>query len=77
MEEHALFDVKVVESVTQRYGSSAQNIAIDLSAVSPRYIGAHNTGWEPRMRYGNTTIQDKVEKYSLGIEKPVTATGYW
>ena len=36
------------------------NVYIEVGAVSPKYIGAPGSGWEPLMRYGNTLLQDQV-----------------
>ncbi|MCJ7792334.1 MAG: amidohydrolase family protein [Dehalococcoidia bacterium] len=36
------------------------NVYIEIGAVSPKYIGAPGTGWEPLMRYGGSFLQDKV-----------------
>jgi len=36
------------------------NVYIEIGAVSPKYIGAPGSGWEPLMRYGNTLLQDQV-----------------
>jgi len=36
------------------------NVYIEIGAVSPKYIGAPGSGWEPLMRYGNSILQDRV-----------------
>ena len=36
------------------------NVYIEIGAVSPKYIGASGSGWEPLMRYGNSLLQDRV-----------------
>jgi len=36
------------------------NVFIELGGVSPKYLGAQGSGWEPLMRYGNTLLQDQV-----------------
>jgi len=36
------------------------NVYIEIGAVSPKYIAAPGSGWEPLMRYGNTLLQDQV-----------------
>lgn len=36
------------------------NLYLELAAHRPRYFTAPGTGWEPLLRFGQTTIQDKV-----------------
>ena len=36
------------------------NVYLELAAHRPKYFTAPGTGWEPLLRYGQTTIQDKV-----------------
>ncbi len=36
------------------------NLYLELAAHRPRYFTVPGTGWEPLLRYGQTTIQDKV-----------------
>jgi len=36
------------------------NVYLELAAHRPKYIGMPGTGWEPLLRFGQTTIQDKV-----------------
>ena len=36
------------------------NVYLELAAHRPRYLGAPGTGWEPLMRFGTTTIKEKV-----------------
>ena len=36
------------------------NLYLELAAHRPRYFTAPGAGWEPLLRYGQTTIQDKV-----------------
>jgi predicted TIM-barrel fold metal-dependent hydrolase len=36
------------------------NVYLELAAHRPRYFAAAGTGWEPLMRFGQTTIVDKV-----------------
>jgi predicted TIM-barrel fold metal-dependent hydrolase len=36
------------------------NVYLELGAHRPRYIGAPGTGWEPLLRFGQSTIADKV-----------------
>lgn len=36
------------------------NVYLELAAHRPRYFTAPGAGWEPLLRYGQTTIQDKV-----------------
>jgi predicted TIM-barrel fold metal-dependent hydrolase len=36
------------------------NVYLELAAHRPRYFAAPGTGWEPLMRYGQSTIVDKV-----------------
>ena len=36
------------------------NVYLELAAHRPRYLAAPGTGWEPLLRFGQTTIQDKV-----------------
>jgi predicted TIM-barrel fold metal-dependent hydrolase len=36
------------------------NLYLELAAHRPRYFAAPGAGWEPLLRYGQTTIQDKV-----------------
>jgi predicted TIM-barrel fold metal-dependent hydrolase len=36
------------------------NVYIELAAHRPRYLATPGTGWEPLLRFGQTTIKDKV-----------------
>jgi predicted TIM-barrel fold metal-dependent hydrolase len=36
------------------------NVYLELAAHRPRYIATPGTGWEPLLRFGATTIKDKV-----------------
>jgi predicted TIM-barrel fold metal-dependent hydrolase len=36
------------------------NLYLELAAHRPRYFTAPGAGWEPLLRYGQTTIQDKI-----------------
>ena len=36
------------------------NVYLELAAHRPRYIATPGTGWEPLLRFGQTTIRDKV-----------------
>jgi uncharacterized protein len=36
------------------------NVYLELAAHRPRYLSAPGTGWEPLLRFGQTTIADKV-----------------
>jgi predicted TIM-barrel fold metal-dependent hydrolase len=36
------------------------NVYLELGAHRPKYFAAAGAGWEPLLRYGQTTIQDKV-----------------
>lgn len=36
------------------------NVYLELAAHRPRYFTAPGAGWEPLLRFGQTTIQDKV-----------------
>lgn len=36
------------------------NVYLELAAHRPRYFTAPGTGWEPLLRFGQTTLQDKV-----------------
>jgi predicted TIM-barrel fold metal-dependent hydrolase len=36
------------------------NVYLEVAAHRPRYIAAPGTGWEPLLRFGQTTIADKV-----------------
>jgi predicted TIM-barrel fold metal-dependent hydrolase len=36
------------------------NVYLELAAHRPRYFMAPGAGWEPLLRYGQTTIQDKI-----------------
>lgn len=36
------------------------NVYLELAAHRPRYFTAPGTGWEPLLRFGQTTIQDKI-----------------
>jgi predicted TIM-barrel fold metal-dependent hydrolase len=36
------------------------NLYLELAAHRPRYFTAPGTGWEPLLRFGQTTIQDKI-----------------
>jgi hypothetical protein len=37
-----------------------QNVYLELAAHRPRYMATPGTGWEPLIRFGQTTIRDKV-----------------
>ncbi|MCC6746099.1 MAG: amidohydrolase family protein [Deltaproteobacteria bacterium] len=37
-----------------------EHLYLELAAHRPRYFATPGTGWEPLMRFGQTTIQDKV-----------------
>lgn len=37
-----------------------ENVYADTSGIRPKYMGMHNTGWEPLLQYGNTILQDKI-----------------
>jgi predicted TIM-barrel fold metal-dependent hydrolase len=41
------------------------NVYLELGAHRPKYFATAGTGWEPLLRFGPTTIQDKV-LYSTG-----------
>jgi predicted TIM-barrel fold metal-dependent hydrolase len=36
------------------------NVYLELAAHRPKYLGEPGTGWEPLLRFGATTIKDKV-----------------
>ena len=36
------------------------NVYLELAAHRPKYLATPGTGWEPLLRYGTTTIRDKV-----------------
>lgn len=36
------------------------NVYLELAAHRPKYFTAPGAGWEPLLRYGTTTIQDKI-----------------
>jgi predicted TIM-barrel fold metal-dependent hydrolase len=36
------------------------NVYLEVAAHRPRYLAAPGTGWEPLLRFGQTTIADKV-----------------
>jgi predicted TIM-barrel fold metal-dependent hydrolase len=36
------------------------NVYLELAAHRPRYLAMPGTGWEPLLRYGTTTIREKV-----------------
>jgi predicted TIM-barrel fold metal-dependent hydrolase len=36
------------------------NLYIEIAAHRPKYFNAPGAGWEPLLRYGQTTIQDKI-----------------
>jgi predicted TIM-barrel fold metal-dependent hydrolase len=36
------------------------NVYLELAAHRPKYIAQSGTGWEPLLRFGQTTIKDKV-----------------
>ena len=36
------------------------NVYLELAAHRPKYFAVSGTGWEPLMRFGQTTIKDKV-----------------
>ncbi|CAM4293983.1 putative metal-dependent hydrolase of the TIM-barrel fold protein [Mycobacterium basiliense] len=36
------------------------NVYLELAAHRPKYFASTGTGWEPLMRFGQTTIRDKV-----------------
>ncbi len=37
-----------------------ERVYLELAAHRPKYLAQPGTGWEPLMRFGQTTIQDKV-----------------
>jgi predicted TIM-barrel fold metal-dependent hydrolase len=37
-----------------------RNLYLELAAHRPKYFTAPGAGWEPLLRYGQTTIQDKI-----------------
>ena len=41
-------------------GMEAPNVYLELAAHRPRYIATPGTGWEPPLRFGQTTIREKV-----------------
>lgn len=51
------------------------NVYLELAAHRPKYFTAPGSGWEPLLRFGQTTIQDKI-LYGSGaflIGRPVRA----
>jgi uncharacterized protein len=36
------------------------NVYLELAAHRPKYLATPGTGWEPLLRFGQTTIRDKV-----------------
>jgi len=36
------------------------NVYLELAAHRPKYFVAPGSGWEPLLRFGQTTIQDKI-----------------
>ena len=36
------------------------NLYIDFSSFRPRYVGRHNTGWEPLVEYGSNLLSDRI-----------------
>lgn len=36
------------------------NVYLELAAHRPKYFTAPGAGWDPLLRYGTTTIQDKI-----------------
>jgi predicted TIM-barrel fold metal-dependent hydrolase len=36
------------------------HVYLELAAHRPKYLAAPGTGWEPLLRFGQTTIKDKV-----------------
>jgi predicted TIM-barrel fold metal-dependent hydrolase len=36
------------------------NVYLELAAHRPKYLASPGTGWEPLLRFGGTTIRDKV-----------------
>ena len=36
------------------------NAYTDISAIRPKYLAMHGTGWEPLIQYGNSLLQDKI-----------------
>jgi predicted TIM-barrel fold metal-dependent hydrolase len=36
------------------------NVYLELAAHRPKYLAAPGTGWEPLLRFGQTTVKDKV-----------------
>jgi predicted TIM-barrel fold metal-dependent hydrolase len=36
------------------------NLYLELAAHRPKYFTAPGTGWEPLLRFGQSTIQDKI-----------------
>src|SRR5215470_122706 len=43
------------------------NVYLELAAHRPKYFTAPGAGWEPLLRYGQTTIQDKVLYGSVSL----------
>jgi uncharacterized protein len=37
-----------------------EHVYLELAAHRPKYMGEAGTGWEPLLRFGQTTIADKV-----------------
>src|SRR5438128_809426 len=37
-----------------------ENVYLELAAHRPKYLGEPGTGWEPLLRFGQTTIAEKV-----------------
>ncbi|MFW6113737.1 MAG: amidohydrolase family protein [Actinomycetota bacterium] len=36
------------------------NVYVDFASMRPRYVGRHNTGWEPLVEYGNSILSDRI-----------------
>jgi len=50
-----------------------EHVYLELAAHRPKYLGEPGTGWEPLLRFGQTTIADKV-LYGSGaflLQRPV------
>ena len=50
------------------------NVYLEIAAHRPRYFAAPGAGWEPLLRYGQTTIREKV-LYGTGALKLNDKTG--
>src|SRR5439155_16603216 len=52
-----------------------ENVYLELAAHRPRYLAEPGTGWEPLLRFGQTTIAEKV-LYGSGsflLQRPLAA----